>query len=88
MASANRSQLIAEMFPARTLPAGANVVASFGNSANFNMPALFITDPATWPRPAEFNGVKEWRHSDIREIAYSYMYKLFDKFKQTGELDK
>jgi hypothetical protein len=87
-AYANRPQLLAEMFPARTLPAGANLVQSFGATANFNMPAQFITDLTAWPNSASYNGVREWRHSDAREVAYTYFYKLFDKFKQLGELDK
>jgi hypothetical protein len=55
---------------------------------NYNMPALFITDPSKWPRADTFANVKEWRHSDVKEIAYSHMYKLFDKIVQIGGLDQ
>jgi len=74
-AQAHRNQLLAEMFPARTLPAGANLVTSFGNTANFNMPALYKNG---WPEERGSN--TDWRHSDFKAVAYTYIHPLFKKF--------
>jgi Alpha/beta hydrolase of unknown function (DUF900) len=84
-ARAHRNQLLAEMFPARTLPAGANAITKLA-SANFNMPELFITDRSYWPNKRTFAGVPEWRHSDIKQIAYPHLYQLFLKWKTVGTL--
>jgi hypothetical protein len=83
----HRNQLLAEMFPARTLPAGANPITKL-ESANVNMPELFITDPSLWPNKRTFAGFPEWRHSDIKQIAYSHLYQLFVKWKTIGGLDQ
>jgi probable HAF family extracellular repeat protein len=77
-AQAHRNQLLAEMFPARTLPAGANSVVKFMPPAkpdrNFDMPELFANG---WPneRPST-----EWKHSDIKAVAYTFIYPLFKDF--------
>ena len=71
-----RTQLLAEAIPALSLPVGANETSALG-SRNFNMPALF-TDGVHWPRNIP-NNVPEWRHSDIDNIAYPYIYKLFNQ---------
>jgi hypothetical protein len=80
------------MFPARTLPAGASPSPKFSpvgqTDRNYNMPALFITDGSTGPRAVTFASVKEWRHSDVKEISYSHLYKCFDKIVEIGGLKK
>ncbi len=70
-----KDNLLAEMLPARTLPAGSNPVSRFGGG-NIDM-MTFITDLARWPRITD-NGA-EWYHSDVREMAYSHNYSLFDR---------
>jgi hypothetical protein len=84
-ASVHLNQLLGEAIPALTLPAGANPVEKL-ISSNYNMPN-FITDLGKWPRPASYNGVREWRHSDLKEMSYSYMYNLFDKVVELGGLN-
>jgi hypothetical protein len=87
-AQTNRSQLLAEMIPARALPAGANRQERFGDRGNFNMPAQYMTQAAQWPRTSEFNGYKEWKHSDVKDVGYPHLYKLFDKLKELGGLNQ
>jgi Regulator of chromosome condensation (RCC1) repeat/Alpha/beta hydrolase of unknown function (DUF900) len=86
-AELHRNQLLAEMFPATTLPAGANPITKL-ESANVNMPELFITDRSSWPNKRTFADVPEWRHSDIKQIAYSHLYQVFIKWKTIGALDQ
>jgi alpha-tubulin suppressor-like RCC1 family protein len=85
-ASNHGNTLLAEMFPARTLPAGSNNLQAFGGE-NYDMPALYI-EGNNWPRSAQVNGVREWRHSDAKEVAFTYLYRLFQKMITIGDLDK
>ena len=78
-----RAQLLAEAIPAQSWPAGANYVKAFVSSANedqnYNMPNSFVTNKAYWPRPRT-DGTLNWHHNDLREVAYLYLYPIFDKF--------
>jgi hypothetical protein len=78
-AAEHANQLLAEMFPARTLPAGANTVDPLENR-NFDMPVLFSN---SWPN--ERGEITDWLHSDLKVVAYPYMFRLFDKWKQLME---
>jgi len=86
-AQAHANQLIAEMFPARTLPAGANRMASF-EDRNFDMPLFAISEKTLWPRRDTYHDVIEWRHSDFKEIAYSHLHTLFETFTRIGQLNQ
>jgi Regulator of chromosome condensation (RCC1) repeat len=86
-AKSHRNQLLAEMFPARTLPAGANQVGKL-QDGNFNMPLLFITSESAWPHQDRFNEILEWRHTDVKDIAYPHLHQLFAKWRELGELDQ
>jgi len=80
-ADANRVRLLAEAFPARTLATGRQQVnALFTNGDNFDMQTSF-ENIWSWPREN-----RNWRHSDLREVAYPYIYSIFDKFVTTGGL--
>jgi hypothetical protein len=70
------------MFPSCSLPAGASLLPNF-EDRNFDMPALY---PTSWP--AERGAIKDWLHSDVKVVAYSYIYGLFEKWTQLGNLDK
>jgi len=85
VAERHGNQLLAEAFPARTLPAGANALRRFQGS-NFNMPSQFITSKPRWPRRDSVDDVIEWRHSDVKEVAYPHLYQLFKKWCELGGL--
>ena len=79
----NRNLLLAEMIPGRTLAVGGNPVEDY-EEANINMqieshvgwPAERLT---TDPRP-------QWLHGDLKEISYTYVFKLYDKWVELGGL--
>ena len=76
------------MMPARTLAAGRIAVINFnqfGTGRNFDMSASFRNG---WPaeRVAEKN--LRWRHSDFRQVAYLFVWPLYDQFKAIGQLDQ
>jgi hypothetical protein len=78
VAAMNRTQLLAEAIPALSLPVGANETLTF-EERNYNMPVQFV-NAAHWPRDIkEGTGISEWRHSDLRNVAYLYMTKLYDQ---------
>ncbi len=84
-AGKTHGELLAEAFPARTNPAGRNPVGIFNTpsqSRNFDM----VVMKNGWFTEAK-NG-KRWLHSDIRDVAYAYTYKVYDKFTELGELNK
>ena len=89
-ASTHRNQLLAEMFPARTLPIGGeggSLAGSIvGAQHNFDMPALFITDTSQWPDQTQYNGDLEWLHSDVKNVPFPHLYQIYQKFVSLGNL--
>ena len=56
---------------------GAHPSSRLPGARNFNIPAL--VDQTNWPRGKPDGVTPEWRHSDMREVAYLYQYGVFDK---------
>ncbi len=75
-------QLLAEMVPAVSKPAGLVALPQLNGPPlrNFDMQNTMKNENA-WPR-----GDGLWRHSDFREVAYPYVHKLYDEFKTQGGL--
>ncbi len=87
-AKKNINLLLANALPALTLPVGGDFVPALGaeKKFNFDMQVNFKNDRNDWPaNRAPYNN---WKHSDLRDVAYSYISKLFDKIKELGGLDK
>lgn len=82
-AEQNRNSLLATAFPARTLPIGANPVPSLDADENFDMNT---TLKSGWPVVRTRAGDSRWRHSDVRDVPYTYVFKLFDKMVSLGSL--
>jgi pimeloyl-ACP methyl ester carboxylesterase len=80
-ASTHRAQLLAEMIPAISLPVGANATAVLLNR-NYDMPLSFIEN-GRWARgEKEFTEKAEWKHSDVKNVAYVYVKNLFRKLTE------
>jgi hypothetical protein len=75
---AKKAQLLVQAIPALSLPVGANPCQNSALSGKqFNMPAQFV-DSTHWPRDQQSGtGIPLWLHSDIDNVAYPYLYKLF-----------
>jgi pimeloyl-ACP methyl ester carboxylesterase len=82
----NLNFLLASFVPSRTLPMGANNVQALNSPTeikNFNMQTPeFQTG---WPGERDDN---DWLHSDLREVAYPFVRKLFETFKTLGGLNQ
>jgi hypothetical protein len=75
---AKAAQLLAEATPALSLPVGANRTSRL-EEKNFNMPTQFANS-AHWPRDKQQGtDIPFWYHSDMGQIAYPYIYKLYNQ---------
>lgn len=82
VAQDNHNILLAGFVPSRTLASAKYSVNNLIVGRNTNME----NEENNWP--AERIGKKydeRWLHNDIREVAYLYTYKIFDKFRSIGE---
>ncbi len=78
--------LLAKGFPALTLPLGAHASLKFtGNNFDLSVGNNFKTDKTKWPRTEQFDGVKEWKHSDYKDITYQHVFKFYDKLVNLTE---
>ena len=63
--------------------AGANHINAFGANGNVQLDADCMANTDKWPakRKSSENGVVRfrWEHSDFKNVAYFFVYKLFDK---------
>ena len=63
--------------------AGANHISAFGANGNVQLDADCIANTDKWPakRKSSENGVVRfrWEHSDFKNVAYFFVYKLFDR---------
>jgi hypothetical protein len=89
-AKVNRDRLLAEAIPALSRATGRNSVEVFGreDAFNFDMQNRYKNN-GQWPPSRNIDDEnRKWKHSDLREIAYPYVYGLFVKFASQGELTK
>ena len=56
---------------------GANHISAFGANGNVRLDADCMANADKWPRNDD--GVLSWEHSDFKNVAYFFVYKLFDK---------
>lgn len=81
--------LLAGFIPSRTLPVGANHVQRITDvgGGNFNMQTPAFQNG--WPQERlNSQWGDRWLHSDMRAIAYLYVYKLYGTFIELGGLDQ
>ena len=57
--------------------AGANHISAFGANGNVRLDADCIANTDKWPRTNR-DGSLVWEHSDFKNVAYFFVYKLFD----------
>ncbi len=83
----NFNMLLARIIPAETIAIGKARIEKLsrdaGQERNFDMNELFQSG---WP--SSRGNDNSWRHSDIREVAYVFNYKLFQTFIEIGGLNR
>jgi hypothetical protein len=90
-AEANRNRILADAIPALTLPVGANPVSKItppnADDRNFNMQDSYENGfPTDRPKISQDSPIREWHHNDIKDVAYPYNYKFFEKLVNLGNL--
>ncbi len=75
---AKNAQLLAEAIPALSTPTGSRFVYKFGSENNYDMPVQFA-DQSHWPRGNPSDAIPPWNHSDMHDVAYLYLYKLYNQ---------
>jgi hypothetical protein len=83
-AQANRSRLLADVFPAMSVVAGANPIPSFDNNHNKDM--MTLENGWSLGRLTSGERSNNWHHSDFVQMAYTFTHQLFDQFVTTGNL--
>lgn len=74
--------LLAEAFPATTLPMGANDNGEFVTGNNYNMSEDFKTNVDLWPVLETIPGKSgDWRHSDYKDVPFQHTYKFYNEIK-------
>jgi hypothetical protein len=81
------SKALAESLPALTFAAGSNPIQIF-NTRNFDMMEMRNSWPDGRTAPTVDPDLRGWRHSDIKDMAYLYTHKVFEKFVNLGGLDQ
>lgn len=78
---------LAKYVTAVSHPIGGNPVSLIRNNVNMNLNSDDggVPRPNEWARPSENDGVP-WKHSDMKDVAYYYVYKLFEQLIQEGNL--
>lgn len=79
--TAMRERMLANEIPALTFAVGHRGVNGFKNNTDIRAKYL-IENNAPWPRGDDDY---EWRHSDFVNVAYPYLYQLYDDFKQISK---
>ena len=93
-AQTNRNNILSAAIPALTLPIGANYDTNldleFGGTRNFDMQSSYENG---WPLgrgkpqyPPGTSDFGEWHHSDVRIVAYTFTYPLFNNIVTLGNL--
>ncbi|MBQ3812148.1 MAG: hypothetical protein II841_01120 [Bacteroidales bacterium] len=80
-----RARLLADAIPALSFAAGSNPLpdTTAWSGANVNLMSHESGEyPLGWPREGQV-----WQHSDLKEVAYHFLYSLFDCIVLQGELE-
>lgn len=77
---------LAKYIPALSSPVGGNKVLDLTDYFDFDMnQERFVPRPNGWGRPAVKNQTP-WLHSDMKDMAFFYVYKLYEQLIQKGNL--
>ena len=76
---------LAKYIPALSSPVGGNTIGKLVNNIDMNDSDDGVPRPNGWGRPAVKNQTP-WLHSDMKDMAFFYVYKLYEQLIQKGNL--
>ncbi|HEY5893494.1 MAG TPA: hypothetical protein VIT91_09705 [Chthoniobacterales bacterium] len=83
-ATQNRNTLLSEMIPALSLAVGGNPVSGYSLQNNIDMQDQMHLG---WPAGRTSNDDPvAWWHGDLKDVSYTYVFLLFDKWVELGGL--
>ena len=82
----DRNKLLAIAISALSSAAGNTELGSLPNGNQQNMNFAFKRDDYAWGRYHD-DYKERWLHSDMKDMAYFYTYKLFNKLVKEGKLE-
>ena len=90
-AQVNRNRILSDAIPCLTLPVGANPIPDSGIvDGNFDMQTVYENGWPVGRHPAKYpigtTAAGEWHHSDVRAVAYTFTYPLFNQMVTVGNL--
>jgi len=71
-----RARFLGDAIPATSFAQGANYAKQLRIEANWSMPGL-ADNLSSWPRGS--GGTCQWLHSDIKNLPYLHVHRLFEK---------
>ena len=74
-----RAKFLGDAIPATSFAAGRNQISVWGSLRNVDCQFLVKDNP--WPVDRMKNNVRQWRHSDIKDIAYFYLHQFFSEIQ-------
>jgi hypothetical protein len=81
-----KDRVLAEAIPALTSASGMKINTGIISAFNYDMQNTLKTKNNGvnyWPRPE-----KPWLHSDVKNVAYPYIYQLFNSLIAIGGLNQ
>lgn len=80
--------ILARAIPALSFAAATHSIPDA--KENFDMEGTMRTDSNQWPTEGRASKIKQakWLHSDLRDVALLHVYKIYQKFITTGELNQ
>ena len=75
---------VAKYVPAVSSPVGGNAVARIANNINMNLTSGdgSVPRPNGWGRASSHKYGLDWQHSDMKDMAYFYVHKLYEQLIQ------
>ncbi len=70
-----RAKFLGDAIPARSFATGRNPITIWGDVRNINYHSIVEDNP--WPSDKIQNNKRKWLHSDIKGVAYFYLYQFF-----------
>ena len=59
-----------------------------GEDRNFNMPATLANEDSPWPTHSFQIDPDDWLHGDFKDVAIQYVYPMYEKMIELGNLDE
>ncbi|MDO5319171.1 MAG: hypothetical protein Q4G65_11125 [bacterium] len=73
-----RAKFLADAIPAESFAVGANRMPQSAEIENFQLDGQ-INGSGAWPSKRISWGVREWHHSDLKNVAYFFVHPLYDR---------